>query len=50
MQVLVVINEFGGHAKGHRITDAAEIKAVLDGEHVHHVVVADHDEATFSEE
>ena len=50
MRVLVVINEFGGHSKGHRITDEDEIEKILDGEHAHHVVASDHDEETFSEE
>lgn len=42
MQVLVVTNAFGGREKGQRITDEAEIKAILTGEHAHHVVSADH--------
>ena len=50
MRVLVVTNEFGGHAKGHRITDEAEIEAVLNGEHAHHVVAADHPDETFDED
>ena len=43
MKVLVVTNPFGGHEKGHRITDSAEIDKILAGEHAHHVVQADHD-------
>ena len=50
MRVLVVINEFGGHAKGHRITDEDEIEAILDGEHAHHVVASDHPDETIDEE
>lgn len=43
MNVLVVINPFGGHETGHRITDPSEIEAVLAGEHAHHVVRSDHE-------
>ncbi len=42
MKVLVVTNPFGGREAGSRITDPAEIKAVLSGEHAHHVVQAEH--------
>lgn len=42
-RVLVVINPFGGHDRGDRITDAKEIEKLLAGEHAHHVVQADHD-------
>jgi hypothetical protein len=41
--VLVVTNPFGGHDKGHRITDPEEIEAILASEHAHHVVQASHD-------
>jgi hypothetical protein len=40
--VLVVTNPFGGLSQGDRITDPAEIEAVLSGENAHHVVRADH--------
>jgi hypothetical protein len=43
MRVLVVINPFGGHDKGARITDPAEVARILEGEHAHHVVQSDHD-------
>jgi hypothetical protein len=43
MKVLVVINPFGGHEKGARITDPEQITKILDGEHAHHVVQSDHD-------
>ena len=53
MNVLVVINPFGGFENGHRITDPNEIEAVLAGEHAHDVVQSDHKieaSATTSEE
>jgi hypothetical protein len=41
-RVLVVKHEFGGRAKGDRITDAAEIAEILAGEQAHHVLQSDH--------
>ena len=41
MRVLTVTNPFGGHALGDRITDPAEVKAILAGEHSQHVVAAE---------
>lgn len=41
-RVLVVINPFGGHDRGHRITDDAEIEKILASEQAHHVVQTDH--------
>ena len=38
MRVLTVTNPFGGHALGDRITDPAEVKEILAGEHSQHVV------------
>ena len=49
MQVLVVINPFGGHAKGDRIADRGEIASILDGEHARDVVLADHPDVHHSE-
>ena len=43
-RVLVVTNPFGGRSHGDRITDPAEIEAVLSGENAHHVVQSDHDD------
>ncbi len=43
MKVLVVTNPFGGHEKGHRIADPAEIEKISGGEHAYHVVRADHE-------
>lgn len=50
MKVLVVTNPFGGKETGDRITDAKEIESVLAGEHAHHVVQSDHDEAATTNE
>jgi hypothetical protein len=41
-KVLVVMNPFGGHSKGDRITDPSEIEKVLAGEQAHHVLQSDH--------
>jgi hypothetical protein len=41
-RVLVVINPFGGHEKGARITDSGEIAKILKSEHAHHVIQSDH--------
>jgi hypothetical protein len=41
-KVLVVINPFGGHDKGARITDPEEIQKVLAGEQANHVIQSDH--------
>lgn len=35
--VLVVVHPFGQYQRGYRITDAAEINAVLAGKNQHHV-------------
>lgn len=45
MKVLVVTNPFGGRETGQKITDPSEIESILAGEHAHHVVQAEHDEA-----
>lgn len=38
--VLTVREPFGGHPMGHRIEDPAEVKAILEGPHAHHVIVS----------
>ena len=43
MRVLVVTSDFGGHEIGSKITDAAEIEAVLAGENAAKVVQSDHE-------
>jgi hypothetical protein len=35
---LIVVHPFGVYAKGAEITDAVEIKAILEGENAHHVI------------
>lgn len=42
MRVLVVKGAFGGHSRGSKITDPAEIAKVLAGENAHHVIQSDH--------
>jgi hypothetical protein len=44
MKVLVVTSAFGGHTRGSKITDPAEIEKVLAGENAHHVTPSDHDD------
>ncbi|MEX3933274.1 hypothetical protein AB4Y32_15975 [Paraburkholderia phymatum] len=36
--VLVVIEPFGGYAKGEEITDADKVAEILAGENQHHVI------------
>lgn len=45
MKTLIVTNPFGGRQTGRRITDPAEIDAVLAGENAAHVVAAEHPDA-----
>ncbi len=35
---LIVVQAFGPHAKGDRVTDPAEIASILAGEHAGHVI------------
>ena len=44
MRVLVVKGAFGGHSRGSKITDPAEIAEVLAGENAHHIIQSDHPE------
>lgn len=37
MKTLIVIHPFADYQRGDKITDAAEIAQVLDGENAHHV-------------
>jgi hypothetical protein len=38
MSDLIVREPFGGHRQGDRITNEAEVKAILDGPQAHHVI------------
>lgn len=38
MRDLIVREPFGGRQHGDRITDEAEVKAILAGPHAHHVI------------
>lgn len=49
-RVLVVTNPFQEYGIGDRITDPKQIQTILDGEHAHHVVQADHDLPTQEQE
>ncbi len=43
MKVLVVTNPFAGHGIGAMISDPAEMKDILGGQHAGHVVAAEYD-------
>jgi hypothetical protein len=42
MRVLVVKGAFGGHSRGSRIIDPAEIDKILAGENAHQVIQSNH--------
>ena len=50
MRVLVVTNPFGEYAKGATISDPTKMAEILGGEHAHHVVQAEHEDATIHEQ